>query len=158
MSEKRPIVLGGDGLLRQLQPGETTPGAYGPNRYEQTAVGDLEAGTPLYSAAGDQVTAAFSVDSSQSLTVGLAVAGALDTEPVTVQSDGILELSTGDWDARTGAAGGLASASPYWLSETTQGQLQAVPPTASGTYLVQVGIAISATKLLVRITEPVLIP
>lgn len=67
---------------------------------------------------------------------------------VTVQTSRIVALTTGQWDAVAGTSGGLAPATVYYLSATSLGGLAATPPTSPGTSVAQIGVALSATLLL----------
>lgn len=63
-----------------------------------------------------------------------------------VQIDGIVDLATARWDTLTGGSGGLARGQPYFLS-ATPGNLTLTAPSAPGTAVVLVGVALSSRKL-----------
>ncbi len=75
-----------------------------------------------------------------------------------VQFQGVVTLTAAQWTAVTGDVGGLQAGDVYWLSATTAGHLTKTKPTASGTFAVQVGVAISATQLVMTGILPVLNP
>jgi len=66
-----------------------------------------------------------------------------------VQIRGVVELTTGQWDAVvTSGSGGLIAGSVYSFNSNNSGKLFAgLPPTVSAQY-VRMGIALSSTKLL----------
>lgn len=53
---------------------------------------------------------------------------------------------------------GLTLGSTYYLSSTTPGAITTTAPTVSGTIKQEVGIAISSTELLVRLSTPIINP
>jgi hypothetical protein len=46
---------------------------------------------------------------------------------------------------------------PYYLSPTTAGLMTSTVPTTVGQVVAQIGVAISTTELLVKITTPILL-
>jgi hypothetical protein len=54
--------------------------------------------------------------------------------------------------------GALTLAATYYLSPSALGGITSVKPSTSGNIIQEVGVAISATELLVRISTPILIP
>jgi hypothetical protein len=75
---------------------------------------------------------------------GLMIAN--DATGVTIQYDGIVTLTTAQWDAIAGTSGGLTPTEAYFVD--TAGVLDTVPPVATGNYSSQVGFALNATQLL----------
>lgn len=69
---------------------------------------------------------------------------------VLIQIDGIITLSTGDWDVIATTTGGLAPGEKYYLN-TNPGSIrvEASKPSTSGDSLIVVLIAISATQALI---------
>lgn len=156
MAVKIPLVLGNPGLIEQLQSGDTIAGQDS-SIFNQTANSTFaNPGTPVYSITADSVEAA---DANSSLptaqVVALLVTGGSSGNPVPCQASGLLALTTGEWDAVTGGSGGLTQQAEYFLS-TTAGQLTTSPTSTPGEYVVPVGIALSPTKLLIRIGRPIL--
>ncbi len=86
--------------------------------------------------------------------IGLATEAALQGEEVTIQYDGPLELTTAQWDALTSDSGGLVQGDIYYVSSTSSGKLVKVPPSAGGSWIVQIGIAISSTVMLIGRSLP----
>lgn len=102
-----------------------------------------------------------SVDLARANLIGTAQAFALvkDISIATavsgdVQLEGILEATTGQWDAVTGQSGGLTTGSTYYLSMTTPGALTTTAPTSSG-LVVQIGKALSTTRFDISIRRPI---
>jgi hypothetical protein len=65
---------------------------------------------------------------------------------------GVLEATTGQWDAVTGETGGLTPDNIYYLSSVSAGKLLSAAPDieTSGSWITQVGQALSTTKLKVE--------
>ncbi len=64
-----------------------------------------------------------------------------------IQTDGILPLTTVQWDAVAGTTGGLIFNTVYYLDPATAGKITSTAPSAAGQYVVPVGIALSTTEL-----------
>lgn len=82
--------------------------------------------------------------------VGVVTAVA-DDGLLTLQSVGVVTLPASAWDVVTGGSGGLIQGAPYYLSSTAPGELVVDPPTASTTWVVQVGVALSATAMAIAL-------
>lgn len=78
------------------------------------------------------------------------VSAVADADNFTVKKIGVVTLTTGQWDARTGDVGGLTKGSEYYLSSTAGGLTKTEPTTGLRQY---VGKAISTTVLLLDIGE-----
>lgn len=74
-----------------------------------------------------------------------------------IATDGSLTATTAQWDVVTGDVGGLVAGTNYYLSDATAGSIAKVPPAASGSNVVRVGKAVSATVLELNIGEPYLL-
>ena len=73
-----------------------------------------------------------------------------------VQRDGVVTLTAAQWDAVVpGESGGLTRGAKYYLLDTTAGELTTAAPANTGSYIVAVGIALSATQLDLQIGQPV---
>lgn len=70
-----------------------------------------------------------------------------------VAVSGIMEATTGQWDAVTGQTGGLTYGAIYYLSNATAGALTTTAP-GSG-YVAPIGIALSTTKIKINIGQTV---
>lgn len=107
-----------------------------------TADEALSARDVLYISAADNVSKALANNTSQSYAMGLAVASAVDTASVEVQSEGVM----------TGFAG-LTAGARYYLDATTAGAITSTIPTGTGNTVVQVGYAKSTTALHIHIEQ-----
>ncbi len=75
-----------------------------------------------------------------------------------VTTDGPMTATTTQWDAATGQTGGLTPGAPYYLDPTTAGKITPTAPTTAGQYVIQVGVAFSATVMDVFVdTKPYLL-
>ena len=79
-----------------------------------------------------------------------------DDTPVIVQASGIVELETFRWDAVIdgGSGIGLSPGQPYFVSDTTAGNITTTPPSTGGHFVTLVGWALSATQMLVQPLTP----
>jgi hypothetical protein len=93
------------------------------------------------------------VDTS-SLT-GLAIMPGVAGDHGLTQFSGVLNLSEAQWDVVTGGSGGLTRGIRYYLSATTEGRITATPPSDSGTFVAQVGVALSSEDLQIQVCAPV---
>lgn len=115
-------------------------------------------GTPLAqsrSASGTAVPArANSVDTAS--VVGLAAGAGVVGNDVVCQFQGVLTLTTEEWDAITTLSGGLTPGAVYYLSPGfREGQLSSTKPTSGGDFVTQVGIALSPTDMMIQISATV---
>lgn len=120
--------------------------------------GSIVIGTPVYINAANGVLKAKADASPAKDLFGLVAdvtvgAGA----SATVQVDGVLSATTGQWDAVFGTTGGLTFGQRYYLSAATAGLGTATPPSTVGQYVQQIGIALSTTKLKIDIQANILL-
>ncbi len=110
-------------------------------------------GTPVCQSGGDDGTVlSAQADSEDTAAVtGIAVAVGVETSPVLAKYAGPLSLTTTQWDVITGETGGLTRQARYFLSSATKGKLTQTAPVTSGEFVTQVGIALSATDLMIQI-------
>jgi hypothetical protein len=130
--------------VSSLQGGPLSPvHAVGP-----IAAASLPAGTPVYLNGSGQAAAA-KADSS----------GAVAGSPCVVQIGSGLSLTDAQWEAVVNGApvGGLTPGGTYYLSPLTAGLLTTTKPSGDGQFLVVVGYALSATSLLLKVGQPVLV-
>jgi hypothetical protein len=107
-----------------------------------TADEALSARDVVYISAADNVSKAQGLATSASYAMGFATTSAADTDPVVVQSEGVLAGFTG-----------LTAGARYYLSAATAGLITSTIPTGSGNTVVQVGYAKSATALHIHIEQ-----
>lgn len=111
------------------------------------------AGQPVYVSGNNAVSPADADTVATSRVVGLASRDVLAGGTGGFTMGGVVELA--DWTDVTGSAT-LTAAAQYFLSSTA-GQLTTTPPTAVGKVVVQVGIALSTTRLAVEIDTGILL-
>lgn len=162
MASRVPLVLVG-GQIQQLQSSDTLdiPSVSGGNVLSQTndEAGPIVIGTPVYNDANDGVKKAKADAAGTVNMIGLvrtaSISGAASGS---VQTDGTLTATTGQWDAITGGSGGLTRGTRYFLSAATAGMLTSTPPSSVGQYVVEVGIAISTTEMILSAPfQPILL-
>lgn len=159
---RKPIVLV-NGQLQVLQAGDTlsVAGVSQGNILQLTnaEAGAIVIGAPVYAFGNDQVKKAKADAGATSNVIGL-VADASITNGVagSIQTDGTLAATTGQWDAAFGTSGGLTAGTRYFLSAATAGLGTATPPSSVGQYVVELGIAISTTELILAAPfQPILL-
>ncbi len=161
MATKSPLVLGADGLVQQLQPGDSLAAAITTSSTRSMINADAVAipfGTPVYTFAAGSVKRAQANAKATSKVVGLAFdATTAAAAAGTVGLDGTIVGTTAQWDAVAGTTGGLVFNTTYFLDPATAGKITATPPAAVGQCNVVIGIAISATELELQIEQPVLL-
>ncbi len=117
-------------------------------------------GTPVVSSlsADHTVLPGQADDVDTTFVLGLASTPGVVGDHVNVQPQGVLTLTRAQWDAITGDTGGLIWGIPYYLDPATSGQLTTTAPSDPGDFVVRVGVALSATDLLILICCPGEVP
>jgi hypothetical protein len=160
MALKKPLVLS-SGQLQQLQSTDTLDAPQsGGDIVIQTndETGAIVIGTPVYNDANDGVKKAKADASGTKDVIGL-VRDTSITNATTgaIQTSGILSATTGQWDAAFSTSGGLTKGTRYFLSAATGGLGTSTAPSTVGQYVVELGIAISTTELLLGPFKPILL-
>jgi len=148
MAIQKPLVIVG-GQIQQIPAGDTLSAA----STEVDVIGAVNAnvspiviGTPVYVSSAGSVDKASAAASGTKKVFGLVKDASIAASASgLIQLDGVLVATTGQWDAVAGTTGGLVANTIYYLSATA-GLLTATPPAASGNYVAQVGLALSATE------------
>jgi len=161
MALKKPIVQY-SGQYAQIQAGDTLDIAIvgGGNAVSQTngEASPIVIGTPVYNDGNDSVKKAKADAAGTKDVIGIILDASIASGIAGyVQLDGILSATTGQWDAVAGTTGGLTKGTRYYLSAATAGLLTATAPSAVGQYVVEVGIAISTTELVLNVKSPLLL-
>jgi hypothetical protein len=146
MAIKKPLVMNG-GIIGQLQSGDTLA------EVEQIqAVADiaLTAGMVVCSSAAGHIAKAKADAVGTSKSTGLATADIGNGATGGYQTEGIISLTTGQWDAVFGTTGGLVFNTIYYLSAATAGNGTSTAPTTVGQFVRQVGIGLSTTDLKIE--------
>lgn len=111
----------------------------------------LIAGQAVYASSSTQVDKAAANADATAKPVGLATAAITSAASGSIQTSGVITLTTGQWDALCGTTGGLTVGTAYFLSATA-GLLTATAPTTSGHYVVPVIVALSPTEASVIVS------
>lgn len=158
MATRKPLVIV-DGRIRQLAAGDTldaTVAEVDVVQRENANVAAIVIGTPVYVSASGEVDKAQANALATVEVLGLvrdaSIAAAASGS---IQTDGVLVATTGQWDVITGQTGGLTVGAVYYLDPATAGRLTATAPTAVGEFVARVGKAMSETELEITIAQPI---
>lgn len=156
MASRIPLVIV-NGRVSQLPSGDTLSGISTNTKVvTNDNGGSLVIGTPVYATADDHVDKADGTAVAKSEVVGLVFDVSIATGVTgSIQFDGILTATTGQWDAVTGGTGGLVAGTVYYLDVATPGKLTATPPLTLTDWLVRIGRALSTTELEINIEPPI---
>jgi hypothetical protein len=160
MALVKPLIWDGT-QIRRTAAGDTIDAPQsGGDVVSQTndEAGAIVIGAPVYNDVADGVKKAKADASGTKSVMGLVKDASIAAGVAgIIQTNGILTATTTQWDAVAGTTGGLAVGARYYLSAATAGLLTATAPSAAGQYVVEVGIAISATELKVDVKPPILL-
>jgi hypothetical protein len=147
MAARKPLVIV-SGRIQQLQSGDTLDAvASEKDVVSMVADATLIAGNAVYASAAGHCDKARANAVGTSRVVGLATAAITSGASGSIQTNGVVSLSTGEWDALTGGSGGLTYNTVYYLSAATAGLLTSTAPSTTGQTVVQLGIGLSTTEL-----------
>jgi hypothetical protein len=154
MAKKKPLVLT-NGQIEQLQSGDQIDLRNSVSRANDNA-GAITIGQPVYATSGTNVDLA-QADAQgtvriKGLVADVSIAAAASGDIIV---DGILEATTGQWDAVTGDTGGLTPGSNYFLAAGSAGGLTTTAPSGAGEFVVRVGHALSSTEFEIEIQQPI---
>lgn len=157
MAARKPLVIV-SGEIQQLQSGDTLSATV-TERDVISLVADAAfiAGQAVYPSTAGHAAKARADASGTSKAIGLAAAAVSSGASGDIQTNGVLSLTTGEWDALTGGSGGLTVGSTYYLSAATAGLLTTTAPSTVGHYVVAIGIALSTTEMLIDIEKRILL-
>jgi hypothetical protein len=162
MATRKPLVIGANGKIQQLQSGDTitSPNA-GTDLLSQTnnQGATINIGQLVYS-----FTTANNVKLAQANAAGTAdVLGMVFDVTIAsaasgnIATGGLVTATTTQWDAVTGQTGGLTPGSSYYLDAATAGKMTTTAPTTAGQLNVLVGTALSTTDFLLDVQEEILL-
>jgi hypothetical protein len=118
--------------------------------------GYINIGMPVYSSGINAVQPGRANSVSTAYIVGLAVNPFVAPgDEGLFQLNGYLDALESQWDAVTGQVGGLTTGAPYYLDPNTAGMLTATAPSMMGQFIVQIGTAISSTRIDIDIQAPI---
>lgn len=147
MAIRKPLVLV-NGQLQNLQAGDVIA-SYDIASQINDETSSLVIGTPVYNDVADGIKKAKADGSSTKDVIGLVFdVTALSGAAVNVLLSGVLKATTAQWDTAFGTSGGLTPKTRYFLSDAAAGNGAGTVPSAGGSYVVELGIAISSTELL----------
>jgi hypothetical protein len=119
-------------------------------------VGAIVIGTPVYVSAAGSVDKAMADALATKDVVGLVVDTSIAASATgDIQTGGLLEATTGEWDAVTGDSGGLTAGTQYFVDPDTAGRLTDTAPITVGDFVCAVGIALSTTEMIIAIHQTV---
>ena len=159
MASRKPLVLNA-GQVQQLQSGDTLAAPLaGAQEVSLTNddVGSHVPGQVVYLDTNDGVKKAQANAGATANAFALATIAVTNGVAGVYATDGILSLTTGQWDTAFGTSGGLTANTIYYLSAATAGLGTATAPSTVGQYVVRLGIAVSTTELDIGIRDPILL-
>lgn len=131
-----------------------TPGDSDGAKINAQAAADLDKGNAVYFSNISEANLAQANGAVAKNVAGIVTVAADIGFTATVQTDGHVTLTTGEWDAVTGETGGLTPGKLYYLSPATAGNIEVAPASASsGEYVAPLGTALNTTVLKLD-TEP----
>jgi len=154
MAIRRPLVII-TGELQELPVADSMPSTSDELIREFTAT--VIAGAPVYVDGPGSVDLARANAGATSDVLGLAFAAVTAAQPGAVVLDGVISLTTGEWDAVAGTTGGLADGQKYYLSQAVAGRIVSTPVTGAGNYVVELGIGLSTTEMNLSIRRRILL-
>lgn len=152
MAIKKPLVYDGDGDIERLQSGDSLDLQL--DNISRVYTATTVIGAPVYSDSATSVQKAQANARATSVVVGLAAESVTAAGTGDVITNGVLTATTGEWDAVTGETGGLTFSTKYYLSDATAGLILEkgnLSGITAGDILVELGVGISTTEMLVRI-------
>jgi hypothetical protein len=159
MATRKPLVIVA-GQIEQLQSGDTLSGPFAEiEGLSQTSgeAGGITIGMAVYSSAIDTVKMGKANALSTSELIGVATSTFVITGAGTVQSSGVIALTTGQWDTVAGTTGGLAYGVVYYLDPASSGKITSTAPITVGQVVMRIGHAISTTELIIDLGIPILL-
>jgi len=151
MAIRKPLVMN-NGNIEQLQLGDRL--APVPNNTllmnDETSL--MQAGQPVM--VDDLGNAKYTIATNNKGVIAFCVEDTPPTELGIFQVDGILSLTTSQWDNITGDTGGLRPGRMYFLDDNTISKITRVAPATVGHYIVRLGTAISKTDFTISIGTP----
>jgi hypothetical protein len=148
MASRKPLVLSASGRLEQLQSGDSLNATVSEvDAISLVADATLIAGQVVYPTTSGHIGKAKADAAGTAKVLGLTTAAVTSGASGSVQTNGVVVLTTGEWDAAFGTTGGLTVGTYYYLSAGTAGLGTATAPSTVSQLIVQLGLAISTTEL-----------
>ena len=157
MAARKPLVLNG-GNIEQLQSGDTllapTTSPLGVILTNSSGA-SLDPGMVVYPSGADAVSKARANASGTAFPIGMAEATISNGASGNIIIEGVVTLTTGEWDALAGTSGGLAYGTTYYLDPSTAGLITSTAPSTVGQFVVEIGRALSTTELVLDIQQTI---
>lgn len=154
MAIKKPLVIGSNGEIEQLQAGDNI--LAGSTTQSFSAInenaGAISQGQVVFVSSSGNVNLANNTTEAAAKAIGVVEdASIAPTASGSVLTDGAITVA--DWTAIAGAPT-LTAGSVYFL-DGVDGNITTIPPILAGSYVVRIGTAISTTTLEVSISRPI---
>lgn len=154
MAIKKPLVIGSNGEIEQLQAGDNI--LAGSTTQSFSAInenaGAISQGQVVFVSSSGSVNLANNTAEATAKAIGVVEdASIAPTASGSVLTDGAITVA--DWTAIAGAPT-LTAGSVYFL-DGVDGNITTIPPILAGSYVVRIGTAISTTTLEVSISRPI---
>lgn len=154
MAIKKPLVIGSNGEIEQLQAGDNI--LAGSTTQSFSAInenaGAISQGQVVFVSSSGSVNLANNTAEATAKAIGVVEdASIASTTSGNVLTDGAITVA--DWTAIAGAPT-LTAGSVYFL-DGVDGNITTIPPILAGSYVVRIGTAISTTTLEVSISRPI---
>ena len=154
MAIKKPLVIGSNGEIEQLQAGDNI--LAGSTTQSFSAInenaGAISQGQVVFVSSSGSVNLANNTSEATAKAIGVVEdASIAPTASGSVLTDGAITVA--DWTAIAGAPT-LTAGSVYFL-DGVDGNITTIPPILAGSYVVRIGTAISTTTLEVSISRPI---
>ena len=157
MAARKPLVIVA-GQIQQLQAGDIIDGVeLGLITLENENAAAIKIGAPVYSSSAGKVDFAKADAIGTAEVVGLATVEIAIAGTGSVQTDGVITLTTGEWDIITAEVGGLVANTIYWLDPSTAAMLTPTAPSTDTQLVVRVGKGLSTTQMSLMIQPPILL-
>lgn len=156
MATVKALVLSASKKVQEIQSGDNLDQQA--DQHSTTFTSLVIAGAPVYSDGAASVENAQANVDGTSRVVGLAATGVAALATGDFIFDGVISLTTGEWDTVAGTTGGLTENLCYFLSDATAGRILeegAVVGLTGGDNVVLLGTGLSATEMLINIQPPI---
>lgn len=154
MALRKPIVLN-SGQLEQLQSEDILTPVPNSLTVINEQIDPILIGGSVYISSANSIKYAKADLIGTKDVIGICIEDIAPSGSGTIQVDGLLTLTTEQWDLATGDMGGLTPGATYFLSDVTAGRITKVPPGVDEHYVVKIGVAISTINFEILIGTPI---
>jgi hypothetical protein len=152
--EYKDLVAGPGITFAHTIGGITITASAAASQLEAEAAADIKIGNPIYLKSNGQALPAQANSAAKVQVVGLAISDTLTTFTCPYFSEG--QIDRNDWTDIADVVL-LTPGAVYFLSADSAGKITTVATTLAGQYVVYIGRAITATKLDITISQPILL-